>query len=79
MMIKMKTQIAPVVAQPALFRPALPTSPRTGGMFYRWHMRRMRLRELQLLLTIRQDLLQDIGVSRDQVRAEIASLRRSPL
>lgn len=66
---------APVVAL-ASRPPSAQPQPR-GGMFYRWHMRRQRIRELNELLTLDPQLLADIGVTPNQVRAEIAALRRS--
>jgi uncharacterized protein YjiS (DUF1127 family) len=50
-----------------------------GGMFYRWHMRRERIRELKDLLSLEPQLLADIGVTPNQVRAEIMALRRTPV
>jgi uncharacterized protein YjiS (DUF1127 family) len=50
-----------------------------GGMFYRWHMRRERIRELKDLLALEPQLLADIGVTPNQVRAEIMALRRTPV
>jgi uncharacterized protein YjiS (DUF1127 family) len=55
------------------------TNPAKGGMFYRWHMRRERLRELNHLLALEPHFLADIGVTRNQVEAEIAALRHAPV
>ncbi len=52
---------------------------RKGGMFYRWHLRRERIRELSQLLSLDPHLLADAGVTADQIRAEILVLRRKPV
>jgi uncharacterized protein YjiS (DUF1127 family) len=58
--------------------PAVQTTAK-GGIFYRWHMRRQRIGELSLLLALDPALLDDIGVTRNEVEAEIATLRRAPV
>lgn len=67
----------PVLSLASAFGSARPH--RKGGVFYRWHMRRERIRELKALLALEPQLLADIGVTPNQVRAEIMALRHTPV
>jgi uncharacterized protein YjiS (DUF1127 family) len=64
-------------AAPSLF--SSEPNQQKGGLFYRWHKRRERIRELNKLLSLEPRLLVDAGLSRDQIQAELVALQHKPI